>query len=83
MRYIPHNKFAHRTDPFIIRPYYTGRDKGPVVTKDEEGHGILTFFNEGRAWKYIFEVCQPNDERAADNYFVQRVSEFEKEHSSS
>jgi hypothetical protein len=76
MRFIPHNRFSHREDPFVIQPYYTGRDKGPITTKDETGYGVLTFFNEGRAWKYIFDHLQPNDERACDNYRVIRASEL-------
>ena len=58
------------SDPFVIWPYYTGRDKGAL--RGEEG--ILTFFSVGRAWKYISEM--PGDDRKWDNYRVVRLSEY-------
>jgi len=62
-------------DPYVIWPYYTGRDKGLLMTPERNGI-VPIFFNEGRAWKYIFDVVQPDDPRACDNYRVLRVSEY-------
>lgn len=70
--------FAHRSDPFIICPYYTGRDKGPLIANGGDDNGaILTFFSEGHAWRHILTVVQPDDERACTNYRVVRLSEWE------
>lgn len=72
----PVGKFWSNKDPFVIWPYYTGRDKGVLRHRGEDGitRGILTFFNEGQAWKYISEM--PGDDRRWDNYRVVRLSEY-------
>jgi len=79
MKYVKHQWNASSQDPFVICPYYTGRDKGPIIGERKGERGILTFFNEGRAWAYIFAVVQPDDVRACDNYRVIKVSQFEAE----
>jgi hypothetical protein len=62
-------------DPYIIWPYYIGRDKGPHVNE----RGIIPAFRSpGFAWKYIFDVVQPDDMRACENYKVLRISEYMK-----
>lgn len=55
------------SNPYVIHPYFTGRDKGAVHGGD--GWPLL-FSNEGRAWMHVFSSVQPNDSRAADNYRV-------------
>lgn len=55
---------------YIIWPYYTGRDKGPVRDRNVEGMPVMTFRTEGEAWHHIFFVLQPNDDRAKYNYRV-------------
>ena len=63
---------AVNRDPWVIHPYYTGRDKGALM---HEG-GIMAFFSQGHAWRHIFTVVQPNDVRACTNYRVIRLSEY-------
>jgi len=67
------NRFCSNSDPWIIHPFYTGRDKGALRNGDG---AILGFFSQGHAWKYIFETVQPNDDRACTNYRVIRLSEY-------
>ena len=66
-------RLSFRDDPFVIHPYYTGRDKGALYNED---HKLMTFYNEGHAWRHIFTVVQPDDIRACDNYRVIRLSEY-------
>jgi hypothetical protein len=64
-------------NPWVIWPYYTGRDKGALFAHGGENNGkLLTFFSQGYAWKHIFEVVQPNDIRACTNYRVIQIREY-------
>lgn len=63
-------------NPFVIHPYYTGRDKGCVSHKD--GTPML-FYTEGDAWWYIFNTHQPHDPRAKHNYRVITLREYQGE----
>jgi hypothetical protein len=68
----PFPELSFASDPFVIHPFYTGRDKGALY----EGDKLLTFFNEGYAWWWIFNKVQPSDMRACSNYRVIRLSEY-------
>lgn len=68
-----HDRGTSATDPYVIWPYYTGRDKGAV--SDRDGRPLL-FMTAGHAWHHIFFVVQPNDDRAKSNYRVVRLSEY-------
>lgn len=63
---------------FVIHPYFTGRDKGPLrernpnfLTDGGPTHfDILKFETADAAWEHIFTKVQPNDPRAKHNYRV-------------
>lgn len=71
------------TEEWVIHPYYTGRDKGPLMRRNPnwktEGGAthldVLTFPTEAAAWEHIHTVVQPNDPRADYNYRVYTLKE--------
>jgi hypothetical protein len=62
--------------PYVIHPYYTGRDKGAISDPATTTGEPLLFFSQGEAWWYIFHTLQPNDVRAKSNYRVITLAEY-------
>jgi hypothetical protein len=61
------------SDPYLIWPRYTGRDKGP--RHDERGQ-VYVFFSAGRAWAWIIEKYGFHNYNVLDSIRVLRVSEY-------
>jgi hypothetical protein len=76
------NGICSSSDPYVIWPWYTGRDKGALCERLDpaEGKGthgdLLLFYGPGHAWHHIFTHVQPNDSRARDNFRVVKLSEY-------